>query len=113
MTDNVGFGVSQTVEYGYYLETAHDGKYAVCEPAVNHYKPVFDEFLKIINTKTPKGDINEWYANVKNAAVEVAEGMALQAQVWAMINHPWENRTGDAERGLTGYTVIDGVRKPL
>jgi hypothetical protein len=113
MIDNVGFGVAQTVKYGYYLETAHDKRYAVCEPAVNHFKPDFDEFLNAINANPPKGDLKEWYNGMKNIAIEAAEGMALQAQVWAMTNHPWTNRTHDAEKGLTGYTVIDGVTKPL
>jgi hypothetical protein len=113
MIENVGFGVAQTVEYGHYLETAHDEKYAVCERAVDHFKPDFDKFLDKINTSSPKGSPEEWYAKVKNAAIEVAQGMALETEAWARNNHPWTNRTGDAERGLTGYTVIDGVTTPI
>jgi hypothetical protein len=133
MIENVGFGVAQTMEYGYRLETIHDGRHAVCERAVNHFKPEFDTFLDRINSNPPKGDLKEWYAKVKNAAIEAAEGMALQAEEWARNNHSygadaviarnekgkaiakrgWDNRTGDAERGLTGYTVVDGVTKAL
>jgi hypothetical protein len=113
MIDNVGFGVAQTVKYGYYLETDHDGKYAVCGPAVNHFKPNFDEFLKKINASSPKGDLEEWYAAVKAAGREAVEGMALETETWARNNHPWTNRTYDAEKGLTGYTIIDGVTRTL
>jgi hypothetical protein len=113
MTENAGFGVAQTVEYGNYLETAHDGRYAVCESAVDHYRPDFDKFLEKINANPPQGDPEKWFAKVKAAAITTAQGMALEAETWARNNHPWENRTGDAERGLTGYTVIDGVRKPI
>jgi hypothetical protein len=113
MTDNVGFGVAQTVEYGYYLETDHDGKYAVCERAVDHYSSEFDQFINKINASPPKGDPEKWFAKVKDAAIATAQGMALYAEGWAMNNHPWDNRTGDAERGLTGYTVINGVTRAL
>jgi hypothetical protein len=139
MIEDVGFGVSQTVEYGYYLETAHDGRHAVCERAVNHCKPDFDDFLKGINAHPPKGDLKEWYAGVKAEAIKTAKGMAGIAETWARENHSyganatfevevtnkkgktekrtykrgWDNVSTDAEKGLTGYTVIDGVRKPI
>jgi hypothetical protein len=133
MTEDVGFGVAQTVEYGYYLETIHDGRHAVCERAVAHFRPAFDEFLDTINRNGPKGNPEEWYADVKAAAIKTAHGLALNTQNWAMNNHSYgtnaviardekgkviakrgcDNRTGDAERGLTGFTVIDGVKKPI
>ena len=113
MSEEVGFGVAQTIEYGKHLETAHDGKYAVCEKAVDHYAPDFSRFLDKINSSPPKGDPEKWYAAVKKAAIAAAQAMASYTEGWAMNNHPWINRTGDAERGLTGYTVIDGVKKAL
>jgi hypothetical protein len=113
MSEEVGFGVAQTVEYGKPLETANDGKYAVCEKAVDHYAPEFERFLNEINSKPPKGTPEEWFEKVKNAAIATARGMALYAETWAMNNHPWKNKTGDAERGLTGYTIIDGVIKAI
>lgn len=113
MSENVGFGVAQTVEYGYYLETARDGRHGVCERAVAHFKPEFDEFLDRVNSHPPKGDLKEWLAGLKSGAIETAKGMAGESEAWARENHPWINRTGGAERGLTGYTVVDGARKPI
>ncbi|GBR73161.1 hypothetical protein NO1_0591 [Candidatus Termititenax aidoneus] len=41
-SDNkIGFEVLHTVEYGTYLETANDGKYAVLFPCIRHFFPQF------------------------------------------------------------------------
>jgi hypothetical protein len=48
----IGFGVAQGVEYGKYLETAHDGKYAVCEKAINQFVPSFNaQIEKVLKVK--------------------------------------------------------------
>jgi hypothetical protein len=57
--DKVGFGVGhkappEGVTYGKYLETAHDGKYAVCQRAVDHFIPEFDAQLKNALNKMPR-----------------------------------------------------------
>jgi hypothetical protein len=41
--NKVGWEVLHGVEYGIYLETANDGKYAILHPAVLHFQ---DSFLK-------------------------------------------------------------------
>ncbi|GHU09753.1 hypothetical protein FACS1894151_08160 [Spirochaetia bacterium] len=40
--------ISQGKKYGYYLETAHDGKYAICKPALNHFIPIINSMIKTI-----------------------------------------------------------------
>jgi 1,2-phenylacetyl-CoA epoxidase catalytic subunit len=44
--DKIGFGVAQGVEYGKWLEEAHDGKYGICRKAIDHFVPEFDAQIK-------------------------------------------------------------------
>lgn len=39
---------------------------------------------------------------------EAVEGLAKEMEQWAKDNHPWQNRTGDAERGLQSRVVWSG-----
>jgi hypothetical protein len=39
----IGFGVAHRKEYGFWLETANDGKYAILKPTVAHFLPQFME----------------------------------------------------------------------
>lgn len=38
--DEILIGVGHTVEYGRYLETAHDGKHGVLRPMLEHFEPI-------------------------------------------------------------------------
>lgn len=40
---------------------------------------------------------------VNGAVNAVLAGVAKDMEAYAKENHPWQNRTGDAERGLEGY----------
>jgi hypothetical protein len=51
--EGIGFGVTQGVDYGKYLETVSDGKYAVCEKAVTHFIPDFSAMIEDILKKRP------------------------------------------------------------
>jgi hypothetical protein len=37
--EEMGITLAHTVEYGIYLETAHDGNYAILKPTLDHYLP--------------------------------------------------------------------------
>ena len=46
----------------------------------------------------------EWYKQTKSALYKAAQTCAINAEDYAKKNHPWHNRTGNAESNLVGYT---------
>jgi hypothetical protein len=50
-----------------------------------------------------------WDAKRK-AILHAAHVCAVNAQQWAIKNHPWKNRTGDAESNLA-YFVVDNDKR--
>jgi hypothetical protein len=46
--DNFGFAVAHRVDYGFWLETANNGKYAILEKAVNSAKAQFIENVRAV-----------------------------------------------------------------
>lgn len=48
---------------------------------------------------------DEWFERVKNTALGAADSCATQAETYAKREHPWKNRSGNAEKGLFGYVV--------
>jgi hypothetical protein len=103
MADKIGFAVAQRVEYGEYLETAFDGRYAICEKAVEHVMPDMNNFI-----------LRAWRAIDPDAEYELekeCKRLSLLAQTWAQENKPWTNRTGQAQSLLKGFLTIDGAYK--
>jgi hypothetical protein len=43
---DMGVTLAHTVEYGQYLETANDGKYAILKPTVEHFMPEIKNTLR-------------------------------------------------------------------
>lgn len=47
---------------------------------------------------------------IKKGADEAADQLKDEMVSWMQTNHPWENDTGDAEKGLKGAVVKDDTR---
>jgi hypothetical protein len=100
--NTVGFAVAQRVEYGKQLEADFNGRYAICKKAVDHFVPEFSQWVKTWRVGDPDADME---------LETKCRQLALDAQKWAQENHPWKNQTGQAERLLKGFLVIDGAYK--
>jgi hypothetical protein len=109
--DSIGFGVGHTVEYGRFLEEAHDKKYAICAPAVQHYISAAEQGLHTLYLHGIPPE--QLYAYIEDILTAMCSGLAFYTESWARVHKEWDRKTGNAEDGLVGLVVKAGRAEAL
>jgi hypothetical protein len=109
--DSIGFGVGHTMEYGRYLEEAHDREYAICAKAVEHHMGAVKRAIREIELRGISEE--NLFAHIEGILSDTCLGLAAMTEQWAQRNKEWDYQTGDAELGLTGLVVEDGIARAI